>query len=423
MQGWAFYDWANSVYSLVITSTIFPIYYTAVTASETSDLVSIFGWEVRNTVVYSYSLSAAFLLISLLLPVLSGIADYGGRKKHFMKFFVYLGSAACASLFFFTGENVEFGLIAFMLAAIGFIGSLVFYNAYLPEIATSDRFDRLSARGYALGYAGSVLLLLFNLSMVLFPEAYSITDDSFPARFSFLLTGLWWAGFAQLTFRVLPNQDFGKRNLRSSIGKGLQELKKVVRQLPALPSLLLFLLAFFAYSMGVQTVMYMATLFGDKELQMESSMLIITILTIQIVAIGGAFLFAWLSKKFGNVAALMIAVLIWVLVCAGAYFTYTAEQFIGLAVVVGLVMGGIQSLSRSTYSKLLPPSRDHASYFSFYEVTEKVAIVIGTASYGLIENITGSMRNSVFVLMIFFLIGLLLLVLVQRKRDVALTHS
>ncbi|MEX0965794.1 MAG: MFS transporter [Bacteroidia bacterium] len=415
MNAWAFYDWANSVYPLVITSTIFPIFYDEVTKTDSTDIVWLFGFSFKNTVIYSYTLSVSFLFIGCLLPFLSGIADYGGHKKRFMKFFVYLGATGCSALFFFTGENLFFGLACFATATIGFTGSLVFYNAYLPEIATPDRFDRLSARGYMMGYIGSVVLLLFNLSMILFPDFYGVTKG-FASRFSFLLVGFWWAGFAQITFANLPDSVPAGPSTKRIVRKGLDELRRVVYSLHRLPRLSLFLTSFFFYSMGVQTVMYMATLFGSKELKLETESLIITILIIQIVAILGAFLFSRASEKFGNINALTVAIIIWIGVCIGAYFTYTEYHFYGLAFVVGMVMGGIQSLSRSTYSKLLPPSRDNASYFSFYEISEKIAIVVGTASYGLIEDITGSMRNSVFTLGGFFLLGLFSLLLVGNKK-------
>lgn len=418
-NAWAMYDWANSVYSLVITSTIFPIYFNSVTSSENKgDVVSFFGIEVVNTVLYSYSISFSFLIIVFLSPFLSGIADYSGKKLMFMKIFAYLGSAACVGLFFFNGDNLEYGIICAVLASIGFAGSIVFYNAFLPEIATEDEFDFLSARGLSLGYIGSVILLLLNLAMIEMPNFFGISDGGQAARWSFLITGLWWAGFAQIPFKFLPNNPYNKKVKRDVLKKGYNEIIKIYKYVKRDKILTKFLLAFLFYSMGVQTVLYLAASFGDKELGLSGDKLIITILIIQLVAIGGSYLFAYLSKLFGNKSSLVIMVFIWILICGAAYYVENEYQFYSLAFVVGMVMGGIQSLSRSTYSKLIPVNtQDHASFFSFYDVTEKLAIVFGTFSYGFIEQISGSMRNSSLALGSFFLVGLIFLLLVRIPKQ------
>ena len=414
-SAWAMYDWANSVYSLVITSTIFPVYYNSVTNSEEmGDKVRFLGFEVANTVLYSYSISFSFLVIALFSPLLSGVADSGGKKLSFMKFFAYLGSLSCIGLFFFDGGNLEWGIFCSIMASIGYAGSIVFYNAFLPEIAKDEEFDFLSARGFSLGYAGSVILLLLNLFMIQKPDFFGLVDGGHAARWSFLITGLWWAGFSQIPFRFLPDNPYGKRVKKELLLKGYKEIQKVFRLVKNKPVMNRFLASFFFYSMGVQTVMYLAASFGDKELAMPGDKLIFTILIIQIVAIGGSYLFAFVSKQFGNRNSLLIMVMVWIMICGAAYYVYDEYQFYLLAFVVGMVMGGIQSLSRSTYSKLIPEeSTEHASYFSFYDVTEKLAIVLGTFSYGAIEQITGSMRNSSLALGLFFIIGLGFLLLVK----------
>ncbi|WP_370539332.1 MFS transporter [Algoriphagus sp. AK58] len=412
------YDWANSVYSLVITSTIFPVYYNIVTKGvDGSDLVNFFGFEVVNTVLYSYSISFSFFVIALISPLLSGIADASGRKLGFMKFFAYLGSLSCIGLFFFDGSNLEFGILCSVFASIGYAGSIVFYNAYLPEIASEEEYDFLSARGFALGYIGSVILLVFNLLTIQFPEWFGFPEGSFSARLSFLITGIWWAAFSQIPFRFLPKNPFKKSIHKGLLSKGYKEIRSVLNQVKTRPVMSRFLASFFFYSMGVQTVMYLAASFGDKELGLPGDQLILTVLIIQFVAIGGSYLFAFVSGKFGNKISLMIMVLIWIGICGAAYYVYSVYEFYALAFVVGMVMGGIQSLSRSTYSKLIPEeTTDHASYFSFYDVTEKLAIVLGTFTYGAIEQWTGSMRNSAVSLGIFFLVGLGFLVLVTIPK-------
>lgn len=424
---WAMYDWANSVYNLVITSTIFPAYYESVTANNTNNEVLFLGRHFVNTALYNYVLAVAFLIVAFMSPVLSSIADYKGNKKSFLRFFCFLGSLSCSLLFFFKGsDTLWIALLCSMIACIGFWSSLVFYNSYLPEIAAPQDRDKVSAKGFAMGYIGSVLLQLICFVFVFKPEWFGMQNDAtLPARFSFLLVGVWWFGFAQLTLNAMPKGvPAAFRPEKNVFANGFIELKKVFKQLKTLLILKRFLLAFFFYNMGVQTIMLVATLFGSKQLKLPTSKLIITILIIQIVAIAGAYLMAKLSEKFGNFQTLLSVVVIWVLVCLGAYEIATISDkgvnaemyFYVLAVVVGLVMGGIQSLSRSTYSKLMPVTKDTTSFFSFYDVTEKIAIVIGMFSFGLIEELTGSMKNSVLVIMCFFIIGFVILYFALTKQ-------
>jgi MFS transporter, UMF1 family len=416
---WAMYDWANSVYSLVITSTIFPVYFNSVTTSdEWGDRVKFFGFEIVNTVLYSYSISFSFLVIAIISPLLSGMADSSGKKLLFMKIFAYMGSLACVGLFFFEGDNLEYGIICAMLASIGYAGSIVFYNAFLPEIATDDEVDVLSAKGFSLGYIGSVLLLVLNLFMIEMPGFFGLSDGGQAARWSFLITGIWWAGFSQIPFRFLPDNPHGKKVKKELLLKGYDEIRKVFKVVRASPAMTRFLAAFLFYSMGVQTVMYLAASFGDKELGLPGDKLIITILIIQIVAIFGSYLFAYISKTYGNRQSLLIMVFIWMLICVSAYYVASEYQFYALAFVVGMVMGGIQSQSRSTYSKMIPvDTTDNASFFSFFDVTEKVAIVLGTFSYGIIEQLTGNMRYSSLFLGVFFFIGLLFLLALKLPKQ------
>ncbi len=410
ITGWAMYDWANSVYSLVITTSFFPIYFTAVTKKEFgSEIIPFLGRKFVNSSLYDYSLAAAYLLIAILYPILTSIADTRGNKKNFMRFFCYIGSFGCTMLYFFNGANLWLGISCFMLAAMGYVGSLVFYNAYLPEIAAPEDQDRISAKGFSFGYIGSVILQLIGFALVLF-----IADQLLATRITFLLVGIWWFGFAQITFAVLPNAPRKNASNGSILKAGFIEVKKVYDEVKKMPTLKRFLRAFFFYSMGVQTVMLAATLFGSKLLGLDDTKLIATVVVIQLVAILGAMLMSRLSAHFGNIKVLMGVVVFWILICVAAYYTaYYKETggdpeywFYALATAVGLVMGGIQSLSRSTYSKLMPETKDTASYFSYYDLTEKVAIVIGMLSFGLIEELTGSMKNSVLSLIVFFLIGL-----------------
>lgn len=419
IKAWAMFDWANSAYNLVITSTIFPAYYTAITTtSENGDKVFFFGIKFVNTALSNYALAVAYLIIAILTPFLTAIADYRGNKKAFMKAFTWIGALACCGLFFFKINTLEISIILFAIAAIGYCGGIVFCNSYLPEIATIEEQDKVSAKGFSYGYIGSVILQIICFVFVLKPEMFGITDASFPARLSFLLVGIWWIGFSQIPFAVLPkgSPNFNKVD-KSKVHSGFQELKKVWVQVQRMPVLKKFLMAYFFYAMGVQTIMLVAANFGEKILHLGTSKLILTILIIQLVAILGAIMMSRLSKIFGNIKVLIGVVLVWIVVCIAAYYVANEYQFYVLAAVVGLIMGGIQSLSRSTFSKFLPDATpDTASFFSFYDVTEKIAIVAGLFSFGLIEELTGNMRNSALSLGTFFIIGLILLFTVLKQE-------
>ncbi|WP_299104400.1 MFS transporter [uncultured Tenacibaculum sp.] len=421
INAWAFYDWANSVYSLVISTAVFPLYYSAVTEGKSVQFLGM-EWEHPDS-LYSYALSFSFLVVAFISPILSGIADYTGSKKKFLKFFCWLGGLSVMSLYFFDGiDTVWIGIWFTILASIGFWASWVFYNAYLPEIALPEQQDRASAKGFIYGYVGSVILLLINLGMIMFPEALGITKGM-ASRISFVMVGVWWIGFAQITFRRLPGNIYNKKPEADYIWKGYKELQIVFKEVLNYPTLKRYLVAFFLLSIGVQTIILMAAIFGSSELGLSSTSLIVTILLVQIVAIAGAYFFSRLSDKYGNFTALKITIAIWMLVCFTAFLLdknqeNVATYFYGLGGLLGLVQGAIQSLSRSTYSKLLPETEDHATYFSFYDVTEKIAIVLGTAVYGLLYAITDSMQWSVLCLAVFFLASFIILSTLKKTKYV-----
>ena len=415
VNGWAMYDWANSVYNLVITSTIFPAYYEAVTGDGNEntliDKIKIGEYEVSNTALYNYILAIAFVIVAIMSPILSSIADYRGNKKQFLRFFCTMGSLSCASLYFFDSDHITGGLISVIIACIGFWSSLVFYNSYLPEIAAPEDRDRISAKGFMMGYIGSVLLQLICFVFVLKPELFGITVGK-ASQISFLLVGVWWVSFGWLSISRLPKSHGVKgAHSKNLFTQGYKELHKVWLELKTQPLLKQFLFSFFFFNMGVQTIMLAATLYGKSELNIPTTNLIIAILIIQLVAIPGAHIMAKMASKWGNFNTLMVAIVIWIGGCIIGYFLPRngLMPFYGLAIIIGFVMGGIQSVSRSTYSKLMPETHDTTSYFSFYDVTEKVAIVIGMFSFGFINEITGSQRNSVLALCIFFIIGFVLL--------------
>ncbi len=439
IRAWTFYDWANSVYNLIISTAIFPIFYQTVTANyarenglvETIDgrsveMVEFFGRFFINSELYSYVYSASFLVVVLLVPILSGIADYSGTKKLFMKIFCYMGATGCASLFFFDVANLELSMLSIFTASIGFWGSIVFYNSFLLEIADSEQHDKISAKGFSLGYIGSVLLLLTILLL------NGIAD--MPVKYGFLMVAVWWVGFAQYTYYYLPSKSYyTKREKQHNImWYGYREIRKVWNELKEHPRVKWFLSSYFVYNMGVQTIMLLAVLFASKEIawvdggewwQTKQTGLIVSIILIQLVAVGGATVMSKWSNKFGNLRTLMGAAVIWITCTIIAFFIHEPLEFYILALLVGFVMGGTQSLSRSTYSKMLPPTEDHASYFSFFDVMEKVGLIFGPLMFGMLEGIFGDMRKSVLMLMAFFIIGLILLVKTRKVERASAIQS
>lgn len=418
LNAWAFYDWANSVYTLTIASAIFPIFYESL-FSDDNHYIHVFGTDLKNSALISFLTAAAFLVVAFISPLLSGIADYVGNKKEFMRFFCYLGALSCVGLYWFSLEYIYIGLLFYFLGLIGYWGSLVFYNSYLPDIAYPEQQDKISAKGYSMGYIGSVILLIINLVMVMGAETGAAKMEAM--RYSFVMVGIWWIVFSQYTYYYLPKGNKNAEKVsREVVFNGFRELKKVWKLLGQNIPLKRYLGSFFVYSMAVQTVMLVATYFGAQEVQWSSESegttgLIICILLIQLVAVLGAVLTSRASAKFGNIQVLIAINIIWVLFCAGAYFITLPVHFYAMATLAGLIMGGIQALSRSTYSKLLPESDDTASFFSFYDVAEKIGIVIGMCVYGIIDQITGSPRSAIVFLAVFFVVGIILLFRVPKK--------
>lgn len=429
IRGWIAYDWANSVYNLVVSSAIFPIFYEASTravyakkmgvSADSVDpgavTVDFFGYQVSPSVVYSLVLSFGFLCVSFLSPLLSGIADYTGSKKKFMKFFCYLGSLSCASMYFFDPNQIELGMLSIFLGTIGFWNSLVFYNAFLPEIAEPKDHDRISASGFIAGYIGATVLLIICLALIMG------IDKSF-TKVSFLLVAVWWIGFAQITYRALPNNVYDKKPEKDYIWKGFRELKVVFLEFRQTVRLKRFLYSFFFFNTGVQTVMLMATVFASKEIEWpdnsNKSGLIIAILLIQLLGALGAKITSIIARKTSNIPTLMGTVFIWIIICAFAFFIRTPTEFYILAASVGLVMGGVQAIARSTYSKYLPETTDHASYFSFYDAAEKVGMVLGTAFFALMEFMFNDIRFSVISVALFFVLGLIFLFFVPKEERI-----
>lgn len=414
VNGWAMYDWASSSYNLVITSTIFPTYFESIAVDDANiskTTVTFLGRQFDNTALYNYAIAIAMFIVAIMSPLLSSIADYKGNKKKFLAFYLTMGSIACASMFFFQRDTLWLGIAGIIVACVGFWGAQVFYNSFLPEIAAVEDRDRISARGFVFGYIGSVLLQLICFVFVMMPDLFGITTDK-GAQISFLFVGIWWWSFGNYSLSRLPKPiPAGGSDQHNILTKGYKELNKVWKQVKQLPKLKRYLLSFFFYNMGVQTVMLVATLYGKSELGLKTENLIVAILIIQLIAIPGAYAISKLSSRIGNIKTLMILVVLWILLCIAAYFVPKGGiyEFYALGAFVGFIMGGIQSLSRSTHAKLIPETKDTVSFFSFYDVTEKIAAVVGIVTFGYVTELTGSQRNSVVALAVFFVIGLLLL--------------
>jgi UMF1 family MFS transporter len=418
---WAMYDWANSAFALVITSAVFPPFFTGVAERAAKaghgfmlgdkTYINFLGITFEANALYSYALSFAFLTLMILSPMLSGIADASGKKKMMMKMFCYIGSFSCMILLFFVPEFFWIGVVGIILGMIGYNGSIIYYNAFLPLITTEENYDRVSARGYAYGYLGSVILLVINLLMITFPENFGLGSGpearGLAARISFLSVGVWWIVFSQFTFRALPTEDMGITSHPNYFRNGLHRLQDVWGEVKHLPMTRRYLVGFFFCAMSLQTILYIATLFAKDEIHMEQGELIEMVLLLQLVATVGAVLFAKISNRIGNIITICIAVVIWIIICISAYFITGKMAFFILASFVGLVMGALQSLNRSTFSKLIPENSPNlASYYSFLDVTEKAAITVGTFMYATFTQITGSMRDAILFFSAYFLIAL-----------------
>ncbi len=407
------FDWANSAFALVISAAVFPAYF----SSQADDQFSFAGIDFTDDSIYSYSITFAYFVLIIAVPLLSGMADSGGRRKSFMKLFTYIGGIACMLMFFFEGHSLLWlGLACFALANIGFGGGLVFYNSFLPIIADQHEMDALSAKGFVLGYVGSVILLVVCLVLILTGEMWSANNLSIPARISFFLVGVWWIAWAQLTFRRLPKED-RVEDTSGLVRKGLQELKGVLHQLKSMVQTKRFLFSFLFYNAGVQTVLYLAGTFAEKELDFASDELIYLILVLQLCGALGAYLFAKISERIGNKLTLMALIILWTSVCGFAFLTEEKSKFYILAFLVGLTMGGIQALSRATYSKLIEDKKDEsASFFSFYNIMYYVSTMMGTFIFGMLSQQTGSMRYSILALGGLFIIGALILMTVNLQK-------
>ncbi len=416
VNSWAMYDWANSAFAVIILTAVYPVYYRA--------LVTNAGRSPEDATAYwAYTNSASLLVIALVGPVLGAAADLAGGKMRMLKITLALGVLGSASLAFLGSETFVIGSLLFALANLGFTAGNIFYEALLPHIARPGDLDRVSARGYALGYLGGGLLLVFNVLWLYRPQWFGLPDREIALRACFISTALWWFIFALPLFRNIAEPG-GREMARLSAGvviDGWRRLRRTLRQIRRYRQLALFLAAFWLYNDGVSTIIKMAAAYGDEIGIGHNDMLIALILT-QFIGFPSTLGFGALARTLGAKRSILLGLACYMVVSIGGFFIKSAVHFYGLAVVVGLVQGGTQALSRSLFTTMIPKSQS-SEFFGFFSTGEKLAGIVGPALFGLVGQLTGSSRWGIISVTFLFVTGALLLCRVdeQEGRSVAET--
>lgn len=418
--GWYFYDWANSAFSTTVVTVFLGPYLTSVTraAADASGNVHPLGIVVNAGSFFPYIVSLSVLLQVIFLPILGAISDYSHLKKQLMLTFAYIGAIATVGLYFVQGSNYLLGGLLFLIANLSFGASVVFYNAYLPDIATPERRDSVSSIGWAIGYLGGGTLLAINLVLFSQASSFGLTQGQ-AVRISLTSAGLWWAIFSLIPLTTLKNRQpikalpAGERYLTI----GFKQLRETLSNARSYPQTLLFLVAYLLYNDGIQTVIALSSQYGQEELGLPISTLTAVILMVQFVAFGGALAFNYVAKFVGNKQAIMISLVIWIGTVVGAYFIQrgSTTQFLILGAAIAIVLGGSQALSRAVYSLMIPRGQE-AEYFSMYEVSERGTSWLGPLFFGLALQFTNSYRIAIVGLAIFFILGLALLTRVDIRR-------
>jgi len=419
---WYFYDWANSAFSTTVITVFLGPYLTSVTqaAADANGFVHPLGIPVLAGSFFPYMVSLSVVLQVFFLPVLGAIADYSNLKKGLLALFAYVGALATMGMYFLEGERYLLGGGLFLLANLSFGASIVFYNAYLPDIAAPDDRDKVSSQGWALGYLGGGILLAINLLFVQFLAEPWGVELGHAIRISLASAGLWWAIFTLVPLRGLRT----RRPIKplpagtSFLSIGFKQLSHTLRQLPSYPHSLLFLIAYLLYNDGIQTVIAMSTQFGSEELGLPTSDLIQLVLMVQFIAFFGALGFGYLARYMGSKRAIMLSLVLWLGVTIYAYaFLQSRLQFFIMGGVIAIVLGGSQALSRSLFSQMIPAGQE-AEYFSLYEVSERGTSWLGPLVFGLALQLTGSYRIAILSIAIFFAIGIGVLLFVNVRRAI-----
>ncbi len=421
--GWYFYDWANSAFSTTVITVFLGPYLTSVTqnAADTTGYVYPLGIPVLADAFFPYLVSLSVVLQVFFLPILGAIADYTNAKKPLIGLFAYIGAFATMAMFFLQGQNYLLGGALFLLANLSFGASIVFYNAFLPEIASPDDRDRVSSQGWAMGYLGGGLLLVLNLIFYLQRESLGISEG-FAVRICLASAGLWWAIFTLIPLaRLQPRQPQKQLPVGERfISIGFKQLRHTLRELPRYPHTLLFLIAYLLYNDGIQTVISLSSQFGSAELKLNQQTLITSILMVQFVAFFGALAFGYLAKRIGTKRAILLSLVIWTGTVYASYALIQPNsplQFYLLAAAIAIVLGGSQALSRSVFSLMIPKGQE-AEYFSLYEVSERGTSWLGPLVFGLALQFTGSYRVAILSIVVLFILGLIVLTQVNIRRAI-----
>ncbi|MDY7076635.1 MAG: MFS transporter [Chloroflexota bacterium] len=416
VNAWCMYDWANSAYATTVMAAMLPPYFSSV-AQE----AGFTGAQASS--MWGYVTSLTMLIIAITSPILGAIADYTGSKKKFLFGFFIVAIAFTSLLVFIGTGDWLLCLIFFALAGIGNAGANVFYDSLLPHVAKSDEIDQVSAKGYALGYLGGGLLLILNLLMFTYPGWFGIPSENWGVRLSFLSVGLWWAVFSIPLFRHVkePPRSSDYEATVNPIRAGFQRLGHTFRDLRRYKQLLLFLVAFWLYADGIGTIMKMATIYGT-EIGIGMTDLVGALLLTQFVGVPFTFLFGWLARRLGTKRSIFLALSVYVLVSLGGYFMAEAWHFWLLAFMVGLVQGGSQALSRSLFGSMTPKARS-AEFFGFFDISSKFAGIAGPLLFGVVGQLTGTSRLSIASLVVFFVVGMLLLRLVDEEEGIRVAEE
>jgi UMF1 family MFS transporter len=409
------YDWANSAYITTVVVGVLPAYFASVVVGP--DGVRIGATVYSATTLWALVVGLASFLTFLFAPVLGAVSDFSASKKRFLLVFAYAGSSFTALLYFCGSGDVYLTLFLFLFAQVGYIGANVFYDAFISEIATDDRMDAVSGKGYAYGYVGGGLHFAFSLLLIAGGDRFGISQPT-AARIAILSAAFWWGGFALFTAKYLheSRQPPARRlAILDYVSIGFARTVETTRKVGQFRHLVLFLIAFMLYNDGIQTVIDMATIYGTEELRLSTTTLMITLLAIQIIATGGAFLFSWIAARVGAKHAIMLTLVLWSGVVIYAYFIQTAAEYFALGVVVGLVLGGSQALSRSFYGSMVPEEAS-AEFFGFYTVFSRFSAIWGPITFAVIRQWAGSSRLAIISLIFFFVAGLILMAFVNEKK-------
>ena len=415
------YDWANSAYITTAAVALLPNYFAQAVVGEAG--VDLLGMNISATALWGYMLGTAAFLVFLFAPVLGAIADFSSAKKRFLMGFAYMGSLFATMLYFCGAGDVGLTIVLFIGTQVCFVGANVFYDAFLPQIASEDKMDSVSAKGYAFGYVGGSIQFGIALALIAMHEGVGISI-TLAARIGMAMTGIWWAGWSLLTLKYLKEEKTpyqfpeAHRNTPTPIAYltlGISRTLLTAKRVGRFKHLTLFLVAYMIYNDGIHTVTSMSTIYGTEELGLSTTALMVTLLLVQVVAIGGALIFSRLANRIGAKRSVMFALVLWSGVVTYGYFIHTATEFFVLGIVVGLVLGGTQALSRSFYGSMIPEQAS-AEFYGFYSVFSKFSSIWGPVTFGVIEQITGSARLAIISLMIFFIVGLILLGFVDETK-------